>query len=211
MSRGSIPLSLMAASTDDIVRAFASLASRAVFPSVPTPSRIIAMSGTTAIDPSPVTVTSRSAAFAAPNVSSNTAVAMANLFDRHKDMHHQLRRIGFIFLDEHVFGVEAMVIEIIGDGFVSRVHPVVRSAMHEFKRLPGRRLAGRDVALRRIGRRLRNRVRGLELEAGLVSLGVNRHRRSARRDAFLVEIAVQGLERLHQSVEGGVPVGVALE
>src|SRR6185312_16636530 len=133
MSRGSIPLSLMAARTDDIVRAFASLASRAVFPSVPTPSRIIAMSGTTAIDPSPVTVTSRSAAFAAPNVSSNTAVAMANLFDRHKDMHHQLvrigiRRIGFIFLDEHVFGVEAMVIEIIGDGFVSRVHPVVRSA-----------------------------------------------------------------------------------
>ena len=44
-------------------------------------------------------------------------------------------RIRHVFLDEHVLGLEPLVVEIIGDRLVSIVEVVIRAAMDEFERL----------------------------------------------------------------------------
>ena len=115
-----------------------------------------------------------------------------------------LHRIGGIFLDEQILGVELLVVEVIGDRLVGRIHRVVGAAMDELERPAGRRLADGDVAFRRVVRRCRDRHRGPNVEAGVVGLGVDRHRRAGRLDALLVEIFVERLEGVDQRVEGAL-------
>ena len=67
-----------------------------------------------------------------------TEAAIALSFHRYEDVDHQLvgsrvHRVGGVFLDEQVFGFELLVVEIVGDRFVRRIHGVVRAAMDKFE------------------------------------------------------------------------------
>ena len=71
--------------------------------------------------------------------------------------------------------------------------------------LPTARPSG-SGALRRLG----DRNAGLELEAGVVGRGIDRHRGAGGLHALLVERVVDLLERLDQRLESRIPVGRAL-
>ncbi len=130
--------------------------------------------------------------------------------------HHELvlrrgHRVGGVFLDEGVGRIEPLLVEIIGDRLVGVVHRVVGAAVSELERLAAGRLADGDVALRQLLRLLGDRHRGLELEAGVVRLGVDRHGRAGALDALLVQQRIDRLERIDQVVERLVPGAVALQ
>ena len=82
--------------------------------------------------------------------------------------------------------------------------------MDEFERVALRRLADGDFAVRRVLRRLGDRHGGLELEAGIVGRGEDRHRQAVGLEALLVDIGFELLERRGDRLEGVVPGAGAL-
>src|SRR4051812_13830665 len=110
MSFSAMPPSFSAASTAVIFCAFALLASRAVAACVDTPMRKTAESGAALTVASPVTLTRRSMACAAPSEAAATIRHASNLrmqislSQRHEHVHFELfrvggRRIGRVFLE----------------------------------------------------------------------------------------------------------------
>ena len=70
--------------------------------------------------------------------------------DRHEDLDDELilggcGRIGQILLDEQILRLELLLVEVIRDGIVGRIHRIIGPAMDELERLAGRRLADRDL------------------------------------------------------------------
>src|SRR6188508_2933866 len=82
--------------------------------------------------------------------------------------------------------------------------------MDELERASVRRVSDREAFRQRPLRRLGDRNAGLELEAGVIGRGIDRHRGPGGLHALLVERLVELLERLDQRVEGRIPVGRAL-
>src|SRR6516165_3232102 len=119
--------------------------------------------------------------------------------ERDVDLDHQVvfrrrDRVLHVLLDEHILWFELLLVEIIGDQLIGRVHVVIGAAMDELERFARWRLADRDPAVRRHGGRLRHRYCGLKMEAGVVRLGVDDHRRTAGLETQLGHGAVDGLE-----------------
>src|SRR6478609_7743520 len=182
MSRSVIPAVFRAAITAVMARALASLASRAVLPSVVTPLEISAISGGADTFASPVTEMLRGGivcAFAgAANVSASRASAATSaLLERNVNIDGELvfgslERIGDIFLDEHVLCLELLVVEVIGDRFIGVVHVVVGATMGELQRLAFRRLP-HGQSLRQIFGRFLDRHLRLERKSGVVGRRVD--------------------------------------